>query len=253
MNGVDRIRRRNRRVALNIFLWLVAALAVALWAYAYLDPEGARRAGEAPPDQGLAPETPMDALPLPVYAAMLGVCGWQLWRVRGRADRRPLWVLLGSMAAWLLWRELPWDERVLGDANTWSWAKYLDAPEVPLWARVVLGGGSIAATVLLVAYAVRRGKALGRLVREKFASLSGWVFLAGGVLLGAAQALDKYASIDKHLGTNLAAWKADGRLGFLEESLELIGPLFLLMACILGVLETPARPAAPPDGAEPAG
>ena len=57
-----------------------------------------------------------------------------------------------------------------------------------------------------------------------------------------AKALDKYDTVDGHLGTNLAAWKATGWLGYAEESLEVLGPLALVMACLLAVVEEP-RPA----------
>ncbi|MBL7139639.1 MAG: hypothetical protein ISS74_01885 [Planctomycetes bacterium] len=220
----------------------MALATLALVGFAVVWPEVAKPAGETPRADGLAPETPMDWLAVPPYAAALAVCVWMLVRVRGRPDRRPLWVLLTFAVAWLLWRELPWDERLLNDANTFSWAKYLGRPDVPLWAQVVLGGGSILATVLLVVYVVRRGRVIGRILAEKVRSASAWVFGLGIGLLALAQAFDKYDTVDGHLGTNLAAWKATGWLGYAEESLEVLGPLALVMACLLAVVEEP-RPA----------
>jgi len=218
----------------------LALVVLALVGVAALWPETAKRAGETGPAEGLAPETPMDWLEVPGYVAALAVCAAVLVRGRDRPDRRPLWVLVTFVLAWLLWRELPWDERILGDANTFSWSKYLGRPDVPFWAQVVLGGGSMLATAWLVVYLVRHGGRVAALVAEKVRSASGWVFALGMAMLAAAQACDKYHTIDRHLGTNLAAWKAAGWLGYLEESLELVGPLVLLVACIVGAMEEPS-------------
>jgi len=217
----------------------LALVVLALVGVAALWPETAKRVGETDPAEGLAPETPMDWLEVPGYVAALAVCVAVLVRRRDRPDRRPLWVLVTFLLAWLLWRELPWDERILGDANTFSWSKYLGRPDVPLWAQVVLGGGSMLVTAWLVVYLVRHGGRVAALVVEKVRSASGWVFALGMAMLAAAQACDKYHTIDRHLGTNLAAWKAAGWLGYLEESLELVGPLVLLVACIVGAMEEP--------------
>ena len=224
------------------FSAVVVGLAVlGLVAAAVLWPEAARRAGTSPAE-GVAPETPMDWLAAIPYTAALGVSAVMLVRTRRRPARRPLWVLLTFVTAWLLWRELPWDERILNDANTFSWAKYLGNPDTPLWAQIVLGGGSILVTVLLVVYVVRHIRGVGRLLAEKVRSASGWIFVLGVLLLAAAQAMDKYDTFDRHLGTNLAAWKATGWLGYVEESLEFLGPLLLLTACVVAVLEEPAAP-----------
>jgi hypothetical protein len=226
----------------------VGVAVLALVAVAVLRPDAARRAGQSPAD-GLAPETPMDWLSLVPYAAALLVCVVLLVRTRDRPQRRPLGVLLTFVVAWCLWRELPWDERLLNDANTFSWAKYLGSPDVPVWAQVVLGGGSILVTLLLVVYLVRHGRDVTRLLVEKVRTVSGWVFALGGALLATAQALDKYDTVDRHLGTDLAAWKATGWLGYAEESLEFLGPVLILVACVLAVLEEPPRPVVPPGTA----
>jgi len=220
---------------------MVGVVVLALVAAAVLWPQVARRAGETDPSDGLAPETPMDWLSVFPYVAALCLCAGMLVRTRHQVHRRPLWVLLAFAIAWALWRELPWDERILNDANTFSWAKYLGSPDVALWAQVVLGGGSILVTVLLAVYVARHIRDVGRLLAEKVRSASGWIFALGVALLAAAQMFDKYATFDKHLGTNLAAWKATGWLGYAEESLELLGPLLLLVACLLAMLEEPAR------------
>lgn len=237
----ERMQRRTRRVTLNIFLWIFVAIVMALVAVAVLAPGMAKRAGEAPAGEGLAPETPMDWLPLPFVGLALVLCVVMLVRTRGRADRRPAWVLMTFLLAWLAWRELPWDEYILNDANTFSWAKYLDDPEVPLLVRIVFGGGSMAAAVLMIVYVCRRARAVGRLLREKLRMSSGWLVAAGLGLLAAAQVCDKYSSIDKRLGTDLAALKEAGWLGYVEESLELLGPVLLVMACIMGMIEERQR------------
>jgi len=239
---MDRSVARQR--VLLVSAVVVGGAALALVAVAILWPEMARRVGASPAD-GLAPETPMDWLAVLPYAAALIVCAAMLVRTRDRTDRRMLWILLTFVLAWLLWRELPWDERLLHDANTFSWAKYLGSPDVPVWAQVVLGGGSMLVALLLLVYLARHVRAVGRLLAEKVRSASGWVFALGMALLAAAQALDKYATFDKHFGTDLAAWKAVGWLGYVEESLEFLGPLLLLVACVVAVLEEPDRSVAP--------
>ncbi len=234
-----RMRRRTRLVTLNIFVWIFAAAVLALVTVAVLRPEAARQMGEAPPTEGLAPETPMDWLCLPFYVAALALAVGMIVRLRGRPERRPFWVVAALAAAWGLWREWSWDERILGDANTWSWVKYVGSNEVPVWAQVVLGGGSMLVTLAAVVYVVLRAKALAALAAEKGRSISGWLLAGGAGLLALAQALDKYASIDKRLGTNLAAWKTAGWLGYAEESLEAIGPLVLVMGLVMAMLEEP--------------
>jgi len=241
-----------RQRVLRVSAVVVGVVVLAVVAAAVLWPEAAKRAG-ASPAEGVAPEAPMDWLSVIPYAAALGVCLVMLVRLRDRANRRPLWVLLAFVVAWCLWRELPWDERILNDVNTFSWAKYIGSPDTPVWAQVVLGGGSMLVTLLLVVYLVRHLRDVGRLLAEKVRSASGWVFAMGLALLAAAQSLDKYATVDRHLGTDLAAWKATGWLGYPEESLEFLGPVLLLVACVVAVLEepaAPARPAAPADGAD---
>ncbi|MFO8013220.1 MAG: hypothetical protein R6X20_07935 [Phycisphaerae bacterium] len=224
---------------------VVGVAALGLVAAAVLWPEAAKWAGQTPLYGKHASETPMDWLSVPPYVAALALCLVMVVRTWDRRPRRPLWVLLAFVLAWLLWRELPWDGRLLNDANTFSWAKYVGSPDVPVWAQVVLGGGSMVVALLLVVYVVRHARDVGRLLAEKVRSASGWVFAMGAVLLAAAQAMDKYGTVDRHLGTDLAAWKAGGWLGYVEESLEFLGPVLLLAACVVAVLEEPARPAVP--------
>jgi len=178
-------------------------------------------------------ETSMDHVQEPPYIAALVVCVVMVVRLWRRPDRLPYWVLLAAMVAWLLWRELPWDERILG-ANTFSWAKYLMEPAVPLPTKVVLGGGSMAATLALIGYFVWRRRALGRLIRERLFSSSTVLVVLAGLALVAAQMADKHRSVDAVLGVNLSAWDLKD---YLEESLELVGPVLLVMACVMAVLE----------------
>jgi len=250
---MDRLALRQRvLIASGV---MVGVVVLAMVAVAVLSPQVARRAGETDPAHGLAPETSMDWLSVFPYVAALSLCVWMLVRTRRQAHRRPLWVLLAFAIAWALWRELPWDERVLNDANTFSWAKYLGSPDVPVWAQVVLGGGSMLVTVLLAVYVARHIRDVGRLLAEKVRSVSGWVFALGVVLVAVAQVFDKYDTFDRHFGTDLAAWKVAGWLGYAEESLELVGPLLLLVACLLATLEEPGRSSASRGerSAEPAG
>jgi len=206
----------RRRHLLVLFALLLSALGVALTAVPTADREGAKRLAGAYTPLHEPQETWLDWLQEPPYAVALLVCVVMAARLRRRPERLPYWIVLAAVTAWLLWRELPWDERILG-ANTFSWAKYLGRSEFPAWAKVVFGGGSILATVLLVAYVLRNGRTLGRLLRERLVSPSTFfVALAGLALLG-AHIVDKHRLTDRLLGTNLSAWDMKD---YLEESLE---------------------------------
>jgi len=228
-------RRRVRLVTLNIFVWVLAAVIVVLVSVPLLNPEAAKELAAAYTQKGEPQETPMDWCQEPLYAAALLVCLAMVVRMWRRPERLPLWVFISFVTAWLLWRELPWDERVL-DANTFSWAKYLGHPEVPLWARLVFGGGSILVTGALAAYIIVKGRVLLRLVREKIVSISGALFVLGGLSLVAAQMVDKHRTTDAILGTSLSTWALKD---YLEESLEIIGPLLLVVGCLMAAMQEP--------------
>lgn len=144
---------------LNIFAWVLAAVVVVLVSIPLLNAEAAKELAAAYTPKGEPQETPMDWCQEPLYAAALLICLAVVVRMWRRPERLPLWVLISFVTAGLLWRELPWDERVLG-ANTFSWARYLGRPEVPLWSRLVFGGGSILATGALVAYIIAKRRVL---------------------------------------------------------------------------------------------
>jgi len=218
---------------LNIFAWVLAAVVVVLVSIPLLNAEAAKELAAAYTPKGEPQETPMDWCQEPLYAAALLICLAVVVRMWRRPERLPLWVLISFVTAGLLWRELPWDERVLG-ANTFSWARYLGRPEVPLWSRLVFGGGSILATGALVAYIIAKRRVLRRLVREKIISISSALFVLGGLLLVAAQGVDKHRTTDAILGTSLSTWALRD---YLEESLEIIGPLLLVMACLMAAME----------------
>ncbi|HUU09932.1 MAG TPA: hypothetical protein VM431_05270 [Phycisphaerae bacterium] len=239
MNRED-TRRRQRLVRLGICGAVLAALVTALAAIPAVDRNWAKELATSRTPLHEPQETSMDRVQEPPYVAALVVCAVMVVRLWRRPDRLPYWVLLAAMVAWLLWRELPWDERILG-ANTFSWAKYLKDPAVPLLARVGLGGGSIAVTVALIGYFVWRRRALGRLIRERLFSPSTVFVVLAGLALVAAQMADKHRSVDKFLGVSLSAWDLKD---YLEESLELVGPVLLVMACILAAMEEP-RPERP--------
>jgi hypothetical protein len=178
-------------------------------------------------------ETPLDWFQEPPYAVAVAACGIMLAVLWRRPGRRPWFVLLGAAALWLLWRELPWDERIL-NANTFSWLKYLRNADVPLWARLAFGAGSMAFALGLVVYVIRRRKDIVRLARERlFAASTGMVVMAGLALAG-AQACDKHRGTDRLLGTALTAWDLKD---YLEESLELVGATLVLLACLMAAVE----------------
>ena len=229
--GSSRLRAR----VLLLFVVLLAALVVGLAVVPAVDRQCAKRLAGAYTPLHEPQETAMDWFQEPPYAVALLVCVVMAARLRRRSGRRPYWVVLAAVAAWLLWRELPWDERVLG-ANTFSWAKYLGSPDVPLWAQVVFGGVSILAAAILAGYVLWNGRTLGRIVREKVVSFSTLFIALAGLMLVGAQMLDKHRLTDGLLGTNLSAWDLKD---YLEESLEVVGPVLLAMACILAVLEEP--------------
>ena len=230
----------RRRRLLVLFVLLLSALGVALTAVPTADREGAKRLAGAYTPLHEPQETWLDWLQEPPYAVALLVCVVMAARLRRRPERLPYWIVLAAVTAWLLWRELPWDERVLG-ANTFSWAKYLGRSELPAWAKVVFGGGSILATVLLVAYVVRNGRTLGRLLRERLISPSTLFAVLAGLALVGAHIVDKHRLTDRLLGTNLSAWDLKD---YLEESLEVFGPVLLAMACVLAAVEEPPVEAA---------
>jgi len=233
-----RTSRTVRAVAAAVLLAVAAGQAGSLVGLAVKDRPAALYLAKAytPPHE--PQETPLDWFQEPSYVVALVTCGIMLAARGRRADRRPWFVLLGVVAAWLLWRELPWDERIL-DANTFSWLKYLPDADVPLWARLAFGLGSMAFTVVLVVYVFRRRRAIGTLLRERlFAPSTAMVVLAGLSLVG-AQACDKHRETDEWLGTALTAWDLKD---YLEESLELVGATLLMLACLMAVVEEVTRP-----------
>ena len=225
---------RRTRVLL-LFAVFLAALAVVLAIVPAVDRDLAKRLAAAYTPLHEPQETLMDWFQEPPYAVALLVCVVMALRLRRRPGRLPYWIALGAVAAWLLWRELPWDERVLG-ANTFSWAKYLGRADVPLWVQVVFGGGSILFTALLAGYLLWNRRTFGRLVRERLVSFSSLFLALAGLALVGAQMADKHRSTDGLLGTNLSAWDLKD---YLEESLEVAGPVLLAMACVLAALEEP--------------
>jgi hypothetical protein len=123
--------------------------------------------------------------------------------------------------------------------------KYLGDADVPLWAKVAFGGGSIVFSGAVLFYAVRHARALAASVREKVRSLSGWLLAAAGLALLGAQMVDKHRTTDAYLGTNLSAWDLKD---YLEESLEIVGPMLLVAAVVLAILE---EPAGAPEASDP--
>jgi len=227
--------RRRRLWAAVLFAVILGVVVAALVSVPAHDRDLAKRLAEAYTPLHAPQETLMDWFQEPAYAAALLVCVVTAVRLRRRPDRLPYWIALAAVAAWLLWRELPWDERVLG-ANTFSWAKYLGRPDVSPWAQVVFGGGSILATAFLAGYCLWNGRTLGRLVRERLASFSTLFMVLAGLALVGAQMIDKHRSTDALFGTSLSAWDLKD---YVEESLEILGPVLLAMACIMAALEEP--------------
>jgi len=230
--------RTVRAVAAAVLLAVVAGQAGSLTGLAVKDRPAALYLAKAYTPLHEPQETPLDWFQEPPYVVALVTCAVMLVALRPRPDRRPWFVLLAVVAAWLLWRELPWDERVL-NANTFSWVKYLPNADVPIGVRLAFGLGSMAFTLGVGVYVFRRRRALGRLLRERlFAPSTGMALLAGLSLL-AAQACDKHRETDRFLGTSLTAWDLKD---YLEESLELIGATLLMLACLMAVVEEMTRP-----------
>ena len=228
---------RVRTVAAAVLLAIAAGQAGSLAGLAVKDRPAALYLAKAYTAPHEPQETPLDWFQEPPYAVALVTCAVMLAALWHRAERRPWFVLLGAVAMWLLWRELPWDERVL-NANTFSWFKYLPDADGPLGARLAFGLGSMAFTAALVVYIIRRRRAIGRLVRERlFAASTAMVVLAGLSLVG-AQACDKHRETDRLLGTALTAWDLKD---YLEESLELVGATLLMLACLMAAVEEVTR------------
>lgn len=233
-------RRRGRLIVLGIFAVALAALGGMLVAIAVADRERAMEMATSHAAQGEPQETELDAFQVPPYVVALGVCLAMIFVVRKRADRLPLWIFLAALTAWLLCRELPFDEQVLR-ANAFSWAKYLHDDHVPRGVRIGFAVVTMGLTLALMIYGLVRRRAVRALVREKFLSLSSVLIVLSGVLLFGAQTLDKHRSTDHVLDTHLSRWALRD---YCEESLELVGAVLLLMACLMAVLEEP-RPEPP--------
>ena len=212
-------------------------MAAVLVGIAVRDRQEAIRLASAYTAKGEPQETELDTLQIVPYGVALLVCGTMIVLLAVRHERRPQWILLAVVSVWLLWRELPYDEQLLG-VNTFSWAKYLAKPGLPLGMRIAFFAVSFAFAVGLAAYLVVRRREVLAMIREKILSLSfGLLVLAGGSLL-AAQAVDKHRGIDSLLAVGLSAWDLRD---YCEESLELAGATLLAMSCLMAVLEEPPR------------
>jgi len=240
--------RRVQWAALAAFALIIVGQVWSLAGIARSDRALAMRLATPYTAKGEPQETPLDWLQEPPYAVALALCIGMVVRLWRRPDRTPYWALLGFLVAFLLWRELPWSERVVG-ATTFSWPKYLGRADVTLWGKIVFGGGSMAATLGIVLYVIVRRRAILALAREKLFALSTLlVVLAGGTLL-AGQVLDKHRSADYLLGTHFSVWDLKD---YLEESLEWVGPTLLLLAAVMAILEEEtAADAKPQAGAMP--
>ena len=234
--------RDPRRLALVVFGILLAAIIAVLVAIPAADRKLARDMAAAYTPLGCAQETALDACQAVPYVVALVVCAFMLVRLWHRRDRLPLWVGLAAVTAWLFWRELPYDEQWLG-CNTFSWATYAShAHDAPLWIKATFLAVSVGFMVGMVVYVVVMHRAVWRLAREKIGSLSSLLLALSVVALGVAYAIDKHRLADRALGTNLTAWDLKD---YCEESLEIIGPVLLAMACIMADLEEPPAEGAP--------
>jgi len=233
-------RRVARLIVFNVYVWILLVVALALAAVPLVDRERAVHLAKAYTAPHAPQETPLDWLQEPVVLVSLVVCVVMVTRLWHRKDRLPYWVLLGAATAWLLWRELPWDEGILG-ANTFSWAKYLGNHDVPLWGQIVFGGGSILATAAMGVYLLKNRVTYARLWRERRFAISAFLIVLALVALVTAQMTDKHRSTDAVFHGHLSAWDLKD---YMEESLELIAYILLLMGTVMAVLEEPRdRPA----------
>jgi hypothetical protein len=231
------IPRRRRQAAMAVFVCVLAALAAGAIMLATLDRQRAIHVASPYTALGAPQETPLDNLGLVPYAIALGVCVTLLLRSARHRDRWPLWVMLTAITLWLLWRELPWDEQLVG-ANTFSWAKYAGDASVALWLRVVFVVGSAGLTVALLIYAACVRRSLWRLIREKTPSLSQMLLGLSALSLLAAQMLDKHKLTRRLLSLDLSTWPL---AAYCEEVLELFGATLLAMTCLMAALEEPGH------------
>ena len=237
--STDDPRRVTRLIVFNVYVWILLVVSLALTAVPLVDRERAVYLAKAYTVPHAPQETPLDWLQEPVVAVSLLVCVVMVTRLWRRRDRLPYWVLLGAATAWLLWRELPWDEGILG-ANTFSWVKYLGHHDVPLWAQIVFGGGSILATAAMIVYLLRNRVATMRLWRERRFAISALLIMLALVVLVTAQMTDKHRSTDDLFHVRLSVWELKD---YMEESLELVSYILLLMGTVMAVLEEPrSRP-----------
>jgi len=233
--------KRLQRAALVACAAALAATCAALVAVPAVDHDRAVRLATPYTATGEPQETLLDIPQAWLYAVPLAVCLVMIVRLRRRPDRRPLWVLLAAVTVWLLWRELPYSERLIGSCS-FSWAKYLGDSGVPLGLRVAVGAATMAFTAGVAVYAIVKRRALLALVREKVPSFSAGCLVLSGLALVVAQMLDKHRTTDRLFGTAITAWDLKD---YCEESLELVGVVLLGMACIMAAVEEP------PTNAEP--
>jgi len=234
-------RRRSQRKALLACAAVLATTCAVLVAIPAVDRDRAAYLAAPYTAAGEPQETPLDTPQALLYAVPMVVCVVMVVRQRRRPDRMPLWVVLAAVTAWLLWRELPYSERLVG-ATSFSWAKYLGDSAVPLGLRVAVAATSMAFAAGLVLYIILKRRALLALVRQKVPSVSSATLTLSGLALVAAQMLDKHRTTDRFLGTSITAWDLKD---YCEESLELVGVILLGMACIMAAIEEP------PINAEP--
>ncbi len=178
-------------------------------------------------------ETPLDPFQhLPYFPAIL-VAFYQVFRNRRSRERRLFWILLGSVSLFLLWRELPYDERILG-ANTFSYAKYLTEEHIPILLRLSFAVVSMALISFLGLWTLFRVyKAPGKIFnvfKQNLFSAGGALLVLSFFFLGLAQAFDKHRSTDKLLHLNISAFEIKD---YVEESLEVLGPYFLSAAVVI--------------------
>lgn len=240
--GESRTPGRWSRIGLTI---VPVATAATLVAIPLVDRSTALYLGAAYTPGRTGQETPQDVLQPLIYVVALAVCVVMAVRLRRRGDRLPIWTIGAAAVAWLLWRELPFDERWLG-CNTFSWRTYAShAHDAPLWVKAVFLVGSIGFTLGLVIYVAVKRRVLLRLVRERVWSVPALMTVLAALSLVAAQMLDKHRMIDRRLGADLSAWDLRD---YCEESLETLGPVLLVTACLLTALGEPGATLS--DGSE---
>jgi len=173
---------------------------------------------------------------------------------RLKSSGRDEWTVVALVAAgmfYCFWREAEMEEQFFHLPHMFSIA-YLLKPEhkVPLWAKLTAGIPAITLMVLGAWWTWRRRRELKSNLRAVLRRRWFVVLIIAGVLLGAAQFIDRADSWRRRFGLNLPGIQEPQKrsLRNVEEIAELAGAVLVLCAMIEMRINLLARRREPPLG-----